>query len=152
MADKSVQEMWARFTSVHPEFSESKYVSWYFCNTQKCADELAELVKANIKTATCSLKYWYDTAGEKMPQAGEFNVVTNWDGVAQCITKTLKLTEIVFRNMTEELASREGEGDRSLEYWRRVHIKFFSDELKDKGIEFSEDMPVIFEEFEKVFE
>ncbi|HAY34250.1 MAG TPA: ASCH domain-containing protein [Ignavibacteria bacterium] len=152
MAHKSVQEMWDRFISEYPKFSDKKYVSWYFCNTKKCADELAELVKANIKTATCSLKYWYETAGEKMPRTGEFNVITNWDGVAQCITRTLKLTEIVFRDMTEDLASREGEGDKSLAYWRRVHIKFFSDELREKGIEFNEDMPVIFEEFEKVFE
>lgn len=54
--------------------------------------------------------------------------------------------------MTEELASREGEGNRSLEYWRKVHITYFTDELKKESIEFDESMPVLFEEFVKVFE
>ncbi|MGO1528704.1 MAG: ASCH domain-containing protein, partial [Senegalia sp. (in: firmicutes)] len=43
------------------------------------------------------------------------------------------------------------EGDKSLEYWRKAHINFFSRELEKYDIEFSEDMPVVFEEFEVVY-
>ena len=41
----------------------------------------------------------------------------------------------------------EGEGDKSLDYWRKVHIKFFEEEFGDK---FNEDMEVLCEEFELV--
>lgn len=152
MTHPSVKEMWNRFINLHPDYSKIEFTSWHFCNSQKCADELAVLVKAGIKTATCSLNYWYENGNEKHPEAGEFNVITNWDGTAQCITKTVKVTEMIFRDMTEELAAREGEGDRTLEHWRRVHIRYFTDELKKENIEFNEDMKILFEEFEKVFE
>ena len=37
-----------------------------------------------------------------------------------------------------------------LESWRKNHEKFFKEEGRLLGYEFSEDMPVIFEEFEVV--
>lgn len=45
----------------------------------------------------------------------------------------------------------EGEGDKSLEYWRNVYIKFFTEELKEVGKQFNEDMNIVYEEFEVVF-
>ena len=47
-----------------------------------------------------------------------------------------------FSKVDEKFAYTEGEGDKSLEYWRRVHIKAFNDELKELSIdmEFSEDL------------
>lgn len=152
MAKPSVNEMWYRFIIAHPEFKDSKYISWHFCNTKKCADELAVLVKAGIKTATCSLNFWYENGFEKRPEVGEYNIITDWEGEAQCITKTVSLTLMKFIDMTEDLASKEGEGDRSLEYWRKVHIRFFTDELIKEGLEFNENMSILFEEFIKVFD
>lgn len=45
----------------------------------------------------------------------------------------------------------EGEGDMSLEYWRKIHRVFFTEELKDLEKEFTEDMMVVCEEFEVVY-
>ncbi len=42
----------------------------------------------------------------------------------------------------------EGEGDKSLAYWRKVHEDFFRDEYAACGLEFSQDIPVVCEEFE----
>ena len=42
--------------------------------------------------------------------------------------------------MSKEHAFKEGEGDRSLEYWREVHKKFFRECLEEYGLEFSENM------------
>ncbi|MBS1519332.1 MAG: hypothetical protein JSS91_14715 [Bacteroidetes bacterium] len=55
MEDTSVREMWERFTELNPEHKDSSYDSWHFCNTKKCAHELALLVISGIKKATCSL-------------------------------------------------------------------------------------------------
>ena len=48
-----------------------------------------------------------------------------------------------------DLARLEGEDD-SLESWRKNHEVFFREEGKELGYAFSEEMPVIFEEFEVV--
>ena len=64
---------------------------------------------------------------------------------------TRKVTILPFKYVTEEFAIMEGEGDKSLEYWRNVHIKFFTEELKEVGKQFNEDMNIVYEEFEVVF-
>ena len=56
-----------------------------------------------------------------------------------------------FNNVSKEHAFKEGEGDRSLEYWREVHKKFFRECLEEYGLEFSENMKVVCEEFEVVY-
>ncbi len=42
----------------------------------------------------------------------------------------------------------EMEGDRSLEYWRNTHRRFFTDELRVDGLDFDEEMELVCEEFE----
>jgi len=38
-----------------------------------------------------------------------------------------------------------------LEYWRKVHKKFFTEELKSLNQEFDENMELVCEEFEVVY-
>ena len=56
-----------------------------------------------------------------------------------------------FCEVTAGHAYKEGEGDRSLAYWRKVHEDFFRAELEEAGLEFSPSMPVVCEEFEMVY-
>lgn len=58
---------------------------------------------------------------------------------------------VPFCEVSEEQAYKEGEGDRSLAYWREVHRAVFTEELKEIGEIFSEEMLVVCEEFEVAF-
>lgn len=147
----TVQAMWNEFTELHPEFMDYSFTAWYFCNTEDCANKLAELVLRGIKRGTTSLNYWYESGKEIIPQAGSLSIITDWNGTAKCIIQTKKVTILPFKDFTEELAEIEGEGDKSLEYWRNAHIKFFTDEMKNENLNFSEDMEIVFEEFELIF-
>lgn len=148
---KSVTEMWNKFTELHPEYKNNKYGAWYFDNNKKSADALAELVKNGIKRATTSLNYWYEIGDEPRPEADELSVITDFDGIAQCIIKTFKVTILPFSKVDEVMAATEGEGDKSLDHWRRVHINFFTEDLKKESTNFSEDLEVVFEEFEMIY-
>jgi uncharacterized protein YhfF len=53
--------------------------------------------------------------------------------------------------VSEEHAYKEGEGDRSLSYWREVHKRFFLPQMEEAGLSFTDDMLVVCEEFIKVF-
>ena len=53
--------------------------------------------------------------------------------------------------MSKEHAFKEGEGDRSLEHWREFHKKFFRECLEEYGLEFSENVKVVREEFKVVY-
>lgn len=51
--------------------------------------------------------------------------------------------------MTYEIARLEGEDD-TLESWQKTHQQFFTEEGKELGYIFSENMPVVFEEFKVI--
>lgn len=149
----SVEALWNTYikTEEGKQYADATYEAWHFCADEKNANELAELVDKGIKTATCSLDYWYEEEGEPKPQVGDHSVIINWQGEAVCIIKTTSCSTIPFNEVTEEQACKEGEGDRSYDYWHRVHVDYFSKEMKEVNKDFSEDMKVLFEEFIKVF-
>ena len=114
-------------------------------------DKLAELVVQGIKTATCSAYDLYQINNEYIPQAGDYSIIVDSREEAVCIVKTLKVYVTEFRNVSEEQAFKEGEGDRSLEYWRQVHISFLTKELATVHKIFDESTKVVCEEFEVVY-
>lgn len=150
----SVKNMWEAYLHSIGEDSANtnkKYTSWHFCNDEKSADDLAELVKAGIKRGTTSLLKFYEVDNEELPKVYDYNIITDWNGTPQCITRTKKVTALPFKDVNVELAEIQGEGDKSLKYWQDAHIDYFTKELKEINLEFSPDMPVVFEEFEVVF-
>lgn len=151
---KSVKEMWDSYLQHIGKDSrntDKRYASWHFCDNQKDADSLAELVRQEVKRATTGLYYFYQVEGEALPKAGDLSIITNWQGKAQCIIETKEVTLLPFNKVTEEFAKIEGEGDKSLKYWRDVHIKAFNRQLEEHEKEFREDMLVVCEEFERVY-
>ena len=52
--------------------------------------------------------------------------------------------------MTAEFAAAEGEGDKTLEWWREAHWNFFSRECEELKITPSEDMMLVLERFKVV--
>jgi len=123
----------------------------HFCDNEKDANELAALVLEGVKRATAGALWSYEKAGVGLPAVGGIFVVTDWAGNAVCVVKSTKVSIIPFNEITEEHARREGEGDKSLAYWRQAHLAFFENEFKRLGLTFSESMPIVFEEFERVF-
>ncbi|MGM9550247.1 MAG: ASCH domain-containing protein [Faecousia sp.] len=142
----NAQEMWNR--CCEKEKITGHYEAWQFGGAP---DELAELVLNGIKTATASAYPLYALEGEALPKAGEYSVILNTRDEAVCVIRTTKVSLIPFREVSEEHAFREGEGDRSLSYWRQVHRDFFTREMMDAGLAFDEDMPVVCEEFLLVY-
>jgi uncharacterized protein YhfF len=53
--------------------------------------------------------------------------------------------------VTAEFAATEGEGDGSLEYWRKGHTSYFLRECESIGRSFSENMLIACERFKVVF-
>lgn len=143
----TAEEMWKLFSEKNGVKNE-EYEAWAFGDD---SDKLAELTVKGIKTAACSAYCWYESGEEKLPKAGEYSVVLDSKDNAVCVIKTTKVYIERYNNISEEHAFKEGEGDRSLEYWRRVHKEFFTNELSEAGKEFSEDMKLVCEEFEVVF-
>lgn len=124
------------------------YEAWPF---GEAPDKLAELVLQGIKTATCSSYDLYQINNEPIPQEGDYSIILNSNNEAVCIIRTQKVTVTEFCQVTEDHAFKEGEGDRSLEYWREVHVNFLTNELASIHKTFDEQTKVVCEEFEVVY-
>jgi len=142
----NAQEMWDLYSS--EKNINADYDAWAFGDDP---DTLAGLVEKGIKTATASLRLWYDLENEALPKEGEYSVVLDSREQAFCVIRTTKVYVTPFCEVQEQHAFREGEGDRSLPYWSKVHKKFFSEELKAIDRDFDESMEVVCEEFIKVY-
>ena len=123
---------------------------WHFCNNESDANNLAELVKKGIKCATASLYDVYEAENEPIPVIDFYSVIINFDGLPQSIIRTTKIDIVPFEDVSAEFARVEGEGDKSLSYWRRVHIEFFSEEAELCNVSFTPKSLVICEQFEVV--
>ena len=122
---------------------------WHFELTEEACDHLLELVLAGKKRATSSSLEAYALSGENVPKAGDMSVITDWKGNPRCVIRTTRVRILPYKYITFDLAELEGE-DETLESWRKNHERFFCEEGKELGYRFSEDMKVIFEEFEIV--
>ena len=90
---------------------------WTFDN-----DELFDLVVAGKKRATCSLC----PDGQSLSRVGDINIIYNSKN-QQIKIRITGVRIARFRDIDESWAIKEGEGDLSLSYWRKVHKKFFKD-------------------------
>ena len=138
----TAEELWKRSGLT------GEYEAWAF---GEAPDQLASLVKDGIKTATCSAYDLYEAEDEILPTVGEYSVILDSHDEAVCIIRTVKVYVVEFDQVTEEHAWKEGEGDRSLDYWRKIHEDFLSRELATINHSFSGQTKVVCEEFEMVF-
>lgn len=133
------------------ETTDKTFTSWHFDVTERSANSLLDLVIAGKKKATACSPWIFEYDKEPLPKAGDYSIITNWDGVPKAIIRTKKVEILPFKEVTETFAAKEGEGDLSLNFWRRAHEEYFTYECSRIGKQFTEDMPVFCEEFDLVF-
>lgn len=139
-------EMWQLY--VKKTGCNASYDAWMFGDSP---DALAQLVLSGQKTGTSSAFPLYEIDDEPLPKVGDFSVVLDSCDNAVCIIRTTNVYITQFDQVTDMHAYLEGEGDRTLSYWRAVHKKVFQQWIGEAGLHFSEDMLVVCEEFVRVF-
>ena len=148
----SVINMWDAFIAENQEFKEAYLPdSWHFCDNEKDAKETAQLTVDGVKQATSSSLWWFNKNNESLPEIGDIYIVTDWYRIAKAIIRTTKIEQVPFNQITEEYAAIEGEGDKSLKYWKEVHWKYYSREMKEFDEKPTEDMVIVCEHFETIW-
>lgn len=152
ISQERIDEFWSNFLRETNRDAKTKYLeAFHFELTKKCANELLQLVLNGQKRATASSLWGYEASGESIPKVDDLSIVTDWDGVPRCVIETTAITILPFSEMTFDICKREGEDD-TLESWKKGHTQFFTEEGKEQGYEFREEMPVIFEDFTVVYQ
>lgn len=111
-------------------------------------DELAQLVIDEKKTATCSGHVFYELENEPLPEVDGYSIILNGKEEPVAIIKIVNVSIMPMNEVPEEFAVAEGEGP--YEYWKSVHKEFFTSELREVGLEFSEEMLLVCERFKLI--
>jgi uncharacterized protein YhfF len=149
---QSVKNLWNSFIEENPNIKNKEIpISFYFCDNKKDADECAELVVNGIKRATATSLWWFEKNNEVLPKIGDQYIVTDWDGNARAIIETTKVEKVPYNKISSEFAEIEGEGDKSLEYWKKVHQVYYTREMKPFKEEFDENMIIVCEYFKTIY-
>lgn len=141
------KELWEAFIT-NNNMEDCEYEAWSFGGE---SDLLAHLAATGKKTATASAYPLYELENETLPTVGTYSVILDSNDNAICIIQTEKVTVVPFDEVTAEHACKEGEGDKSLAFWRKVHEKFFTECLNEAGLKFTPKMKVVCEEFSVVY-
>ncbi|MFC4403604.1 ASCH domain-containing protein [Gracilibacillus xinjiangensis] len=150
MEDNLILTYWSNYKKKHPQ-APNVYEAWSFGSNKQHADELGQLVLEGKKTATASNYRLYELHSEPLPYPGLHNIILNGNGEPMAIIKTTSIEVRPFDEVGEEHAYLEGEGDRTLAYWRNVHEDFFKREYDEINEDFHYKIPVVCERFELIY-
>jgi uncharacterized protein YhfF len=154
LVDNRIEAYWRSYLATLPADSpvrDEQYAAEGWGDSPRLADELGALIANGTKTATCSALWEYEAEGEPLPEIGVKTVVLDGNDVPLCIVETREIEVRSYNEVDARFAYEEGEGDRSLEYWREAHWRFFSRTLRGIGKEPAMDMPLVCERFRVIF-
>jgi uncharacterized protein YhfF len=152
MSNDSIIQMWEEYQKVNSN-APKYYEAWAFGDgeSKEMADELANLVLEGKKTATASNYTLYQLETDPLPYVGLHNIILDGDGKAVAIVETTSVEVVPFDEVTAEHAYMEGEGDRTLNYWRDVHESFFKREFNSIHKTFDHKIPIVCERFKVIY-
>ena len=147
MADSRIVEFWAAFARATD--TDAPYTAWAFGleSEPDMATELGKLVRDGPKRATTSVLAEYEAEGEALPEVGEYSVILDGAGEPLCIICTTQVEVKRMGDVDEEFAWDEGEGDRSLSWWRQAHV----DAFRAGGYPVDDDTELVLERFDLVW-
>jgi uncharacterized protein YhfF len=140
-----IEEFWSEFveaTGIDGPHRASAFAD----SIPDLATELALLVRDGPKRATAGLSSDYedDTEVGPMPSVGDLNIILDGAGSPVCVIRTTEVVIRPFGDVDEAFAWDEGEGDRTLSWWRQAHQWYFS----EQGAPIEENTLMVLERFE----
>ncbi len=152
--NEKIDNYWQEFLDTLSEDSPYRACTFHaegWGDSPEMAQQLGELIKEGVKTATCSSVWEWEYEGEKWPEPGQLTIVLDGHGDPICIVETTEINICAYNQVDSQFAFDEGEGDRSLQYWREAHQRFFTRGMEKIGLKFSDEMPLVCERFRKIY-
>lgn len=120
-----------------------------FGDTDEMSDNLSKLVLEGKKTATTSCYKFYEP--DEIPQINDINIILDSKYTPVCTIKLTGVRVMKFKDIGQEEVNKEGEGDLTIDWWKKAHADFFRPYYeKTLGEDFDEDELIVFEEFKVI--
>ncbi len=147
--NKQANDLWQAYCAACNIEGPVPDLDW-FGDTPAMADELLALVVRGTKQATCELMRMFETKTD-VPKVGDYWIITDGLKAPRCIIRTTHVEIRPVRSAGAKFAYDEGEGDRSLAYWKREHDAYFTRAGQSAGFTYNDSMDAVFEHFELVW-
>ncbi|MGN1339659.1 MAG: tRNA (guanosine(37)-N1)-methyltransferase TrmD [Oscillospiraceae bacterium] len=142
-ANARLEDFWKDFLEAKGLDKDTEYYKVQrMGQDEKASQRLIKLTMRGKKRATISACNIRGRDGGVLPKKGAYTVIADWYGIPCCVIKTVRAQMIRFNEITIEQVLKMGE-DTTIEDWLERHRDFF----KKTGADFSEDMPIVYEEF-----
>jgi uncharacterized protein YhfF len=139
---------WKAFQGRDPQAPDAYRLLRFGGKDAALATELANLVVGGSKRATATLLRDFETGVEPVfPKPGHFWVLINGAGDPLSVVRTTQVDVVAFGEVDAAFAWDEGEGDRSLTWWRNAHMRYFGSQAAADGFVFDEYSKVVLERF-----
>jgi uncharacterized protein YhfF len=89
-----------------------------------------------------------EASGDPLPKRGDCFVVTDSDGHPGAVIRLVAVQSLPYREVSRAHTQYEGPAARDLEAWRAIHWHYWKKQLAKAGREPSEEMIVVFQQFE----
>jgi 5-formyltetrahydrofolate cyclo-ligase len=144
---------WSSYVKTLPDDKKpaDAVVTAGYAGTPEITDELLALYLAGKKTAGSSVLEDYISSGDRPPEVGNFWIFLNSKNQPSCILRTDKVVTHAFKNVPSDVAIAEGEGDLSLDYWRKVHSEIWLPLINKWGVTDLENATVVTEFYTNVY-
>ena len=145
----TAKELWHEFCVSKGIAEDTPYEAWAFCGGGPIGDELAALVLKGIKFGTASAldDYIYEDDLDELPKVGDYSVILLDNDEAVCVIRDYDVYTRPFGEVSHFHGYSEGEDDRTLDAWRRIHTEAFGPDLKEIGYPLTNDSKIVCEKF-----
>jgi uncharacterized protein YhfF len=147
----AARRIWAAYLQVHPEHGDDDPPSERFGDSAALADELLGLVLHGPKRATAEAVASFVHAGEPLPRIGGHWIVHDTAGAPRAVLRSVDLRLGPLDSVDAQFARDEGEDDRTRESWLREHRRYFQRVLPRMGVDYHDQVEVVFERFRVVW-
>ncbi len=145
----TAKELWHEFCVSKGIAEDTPYEAWAFCGGGPTGDELAALVLKGIKFGTASAldDYIYEDALDELPKVGDYSVILLDNNEAVCVIRDYDVYTRPFGEVSHFHGYSEGEDERTLDAWRRIHTEAFGPDLKEIGYPLTNASKIVCEKF-----
>lgn len=146
-----IEEFWKEFLKSSGKAKDTPYTSEIsFGEDDETSAYFILEILSGKKTAFSTSFYAFEIDREPLPKKGNFYIVTDWQDNPYAVLETTEVTTLPFNTIPWSLAQKEDDAD-SFEEWKEIKTDFFTDDAEIMGYTFSQNMPVVFEEFKVIY-
>jgi uncharacterized protein YhfF len=151
MKNASARNMWGDYLDTHLQYAfvHEPRVTRLSDNPDHSNSQLKQVISGEKRAISHSL-LGLQLRKEPLPQLGDFTVLTDWEGKAGCVIRTVAVRLKPFFSIRSSYCKLDG--NLTLDQWKDANWEYFTRELAPFERVPRDSMIVVCEVFEKVFE